>query len=299
MRRALVLEYDGTAFAGFQVQPQPERRTVQGVLQQALQRLIGTPVKVAGAGRTDAGVHARGQVAAFDAPPELPLRAFVRGLNSLLPDDVAVITAKEVAADFDPRRHARDRWYRYTLLPRTERSPLERMGTLLVSPRLDVAAMASALRRLEGTHDYAAFTTPGADAPDSTVRCIMAARLTEAGGLWLVDVVGTAFLPQQLRRIVGALLLVGNRRRPPEWFGELLNEAQPGAAGPAAQPQGLCLMAVRYPPPHNDLLPPFDGRVLHGVPRPGEPEGDDDHAGNHPEDLFTEGSGPETGLARH
>lgn len=286
MRIALVLEYDGTAFAGFQVQPQPDRRTVQGVLAGALEQLTSAPVRVAGAGRTDAGVHARGQVAAFDTQARLPMRAYVGGLNSLLPDDIAAVKAQDVGADFDPRRHVRDRWYRYTLLRRDGRTVLERTQALIVLPSLDVAAMAAALAYLEGTHDFAAFTTPGADAPDRTVRCIRAARLTEVGDHLLIDVVGTAFLPQQIRRTLAALLLVGNRRRPADWVRSLLETPQRGAAGSAAQPQGLCLMAVRYPPPYDDLVPPLDGPALHGVPMPGTPEGDG-YAGDHPEDLHT------------
>lgn len=296
MRLALVLEYDGAAFAGFQVQPQPDRRTVHGVLAAALERLTGAHVKLAAAGRTDAGVHARGQVVAFDAPEQLPVRAFIGGLNRLLPEDVAVVKAREVGPAFDPRRHARDRWYRYTLLRRAVRSPLARTQALLVPPSLDVAAMGAALQHLVGRHDFAAFTTPGADAPATTVRCIAAARLAEAGDHLLLDVVGSAFLPQQLRRTVAALLLVGNRRRPPHWVRDLLDAAQLGAAGPAAPPQGLCLMAVRYPPPYHDLLPSLDGPALHGVPLPGYPEGDD-YAGDYPQDLYAKSGRSEAGLA--
>src|SRR5262249_53381580 len=158
-----------------------------------------------------------------------------------------------------------DRWYRYTLVQRATRAPLERTQALIVPPTLDVAAMAEALASLAGTHDFAAFTTPGADAPDSTVRCLAAVRLAQTGDHVLIDMAGAAFLPQQVRRTVGALLLVGNRRRPAAWFSELLHDHRSGAAGPGVQPQGLCLMAVRYPPPYDDLLPSLDGPALHGV----------------------------------
>jgi tRNA pseudouridine38-40 synthase len=296
MRLALVLEYDGTAFAGFQIQPQPGRRTVQGTVQAALERLAGSAIPVAGAGRTDTGVHARGQVVAFDAPGHLPVRTYASGLNRFLPDDVAVMLAREVAADFDPRRHARDRWYRYTLVQRPGRSPLVRTQALVVPSTLNLAGMADALGHLVGTHDFAAFTTPGADAPASTVRCLRTARLTATGDHVVIDLVGTAFLPQQVRRTVAALLLVGNRRRPPSWFGELVQDHRPGAAGPGVLPQGLCLMAVRYFPPYDDMLPPLDSAALHGVPLPGYLEGDDD-AGDHPEDLHAERGGPAPQLA--
>jgi len=160
----------------------------------------------------------------------------------------------------------------------------------------NVAAMTEALGYLAGTHDFAAFTRLGADAPDSTVRCIVATQLTATGEHVLVDVVGTTFLPQQVRRTVAALLLVGNRRRPPEWLSDLLREPRPGAAGPGAPPQGLCLMAVRYPPPYDDLLPTLDRAALHGVLLPGYPGGDDD-AGDYPEDVHAERGGPATFLA--
>ncbi|MCX6021054.1 MAG: tRNA pseudouridine(38-40) synthase TruA [Chloroflexi bacterium] len=252
-RLALVVEYNGAGFAG--LQRQPDQRTVLGTLAAALEGVNRAPVHLMGAGRTDAGVHAQGQVVAFDATVGLPIGAFVGGLNNRLPADVAAVYGREVAPGFDPRRDARERWYRYTMLLRSGRSPLAAAQTWLVSPRLNLEAMAEALAALRGTHDFAAFAKPGADMPPTSVRRITEARVTLAGDRLLVDIAGSAFLPQQVRRTVAALALVGSGRRRPEWFQELVEGARPGAAGSAAPPQGLCLMAVRYPPPYDDLQP--------------------------------------------
>lgn len=266
-RLALVVEYDGAGFAGLQAQP--DQRTVLGTLAAAIEGVCGGPVHLLGAGRTDAGVHALGQVVAFDAPVGLPVGAYVGGLNNRLPDDLAAVYGREVAPGFDPRRDARERRYRYTMLLRTGRSPLAAARTWLVSPRFNLEAMAEALAALPGTHDFAAFSKPGADMPPTTVRRITEARLSLAGDRLLLDLAGTAFLPQQVRRTAAALALVGSGRRRPEWFQELLEGARPGAAGSGAPPQGLCLMAVRYPPPYDDLQPaqplPVCGRPVEGT----------------------------------
>ncbi|MBI4497255.1 MAG: tRNA pseudouridine(38-40) synthase TruA [Chloroflexi bacterium] len=249
---ALVLEYDGTAYDGFQIQAHAP--TVQGKLQEALARLTGEAVRTVGAGRTDAGAHARGQVVSFSTASDLPSDTFVRGLNAYLPEDIAVQACWEVAPDFDARRSAASRWYRYTLLLRPVRSPLWRQGTYRVAAPLEHAAMAAACRALVGRHDLASFTTPefrGA----STVREVLRAEVRRVGELLLLDLEATAFLPQQVRRTVTALLQVGMGRAAPGHLEQLVQRPRLGAAGAGVPPGGLCLMAVRYPPPYAYLAP--------------------------------------------
>lgn len=208
---------------------------------------------MAGAGRTDSGVHARGQVAAFDTSASLSTRAFQAALNRLLPEDLAVVTAIEAAGDFDPRRHAKCRWYRYRIAMRRRRSPLDDDQALAIGDELDVDAMAHAASLLAGRHDFVSFTTYGEDAPGSTLRDMYVAHVEVSGGTLDFDLIGSAFLPQQVRRTVTALLRVGLGRRSGAWFSQLLLDAQPGSAGSPAPPQGLCLMAVCYGPPHEGL----------------------------------------------
>lgn len=249
---ALVLEYEGTAYRGFQIQPNGP--TVQGRLNEALAALTGGPVRTIGAGRTDAGAHARGQVVSFTSDSMLPTAVFVSGLNAHLPEDIAVQSCREVASDFDARRSAVSRWYRYTILRRPVRSAMERSWTNRIRAVLDVPAMAAAAAALLGEHDFASFTTPEFGSADA-VRTMFRAAITPYGDYLLVDMEATAFLPQQVRRTVGALLQVGVRRAPVDRIACLLRAPRLGAAGAGVTAQGLCLMAVRYSRPHDDLAP--------------------------------------------
>ena len=251
MRRiALVLEYDGTAFAGSQWQP--GARTVQGELETALARFLGEPTRAAFAGRTDTGVHALGQVAAFSTERPYPVATAQRALNALLPDDLAVTRAVEAPLDFDPRRQARRRWYRYTIANAPARSPLRRRTSWPLREPLDVAAMGRALAALVGEHDLASF---GAAllAGRSSIRRVFHADVRQEGTLVEVDIEATAFLPHQVRRTVGALAEIGGGRLPEGCFADWLARPQPGRAGPTAPPQGLCLMRVTYE--HLDVTP--------------------------------------------
>ena len=244
MRRlALLLEYDGAAYGGSQFQRNAP--SVQGEVEGAIRRLTGETVRVAFAGRTDAGVHAAGQVAAFTTDSRHAPATFVRGLNALLPEDIAVVLAAEVPPGFDPRRDARRREYRYLIWNGPQRSPLVRRTMWHVRARLDEAAMARAAAFLIGEHDLASF---GAAPPvgGSTRRRVWRAEVSRREQVIAVHLEANAFLPHQVRRTVGALVEVGLGRLPEEMFGHWLAEPRSGAAGPAAPPHGLCLVRVWY-----------------------------------------------------
>ena len=240
-----VIEYDGTAFAGSQVQP--NARTVQGELEKALNRLIGEATRVRLAGRTDAGVHATGQVAAFcyaRAPrrggglPELQRR-----LNAALPPDLTVRSLRVAKAGFDPRREARWRVYRYRIGLNGVRHPLERHRTLEIDEPLDTAAMQAAAARMLGERDFAAM---GADARGRTVRHLAELRVVRRGDLLEIRVTANAFLRRMVRSIVAVLMEVGRGRLAPEEVDGVLDAGARALHGRAAPPRGLTLERVIY-----------------------------------------------------
>lgn len=239
----LILEYDGTEFAGWQLQP--NGRSVQEVVEQALIELLGEPVRVHSAGRTDAGVHARAMPVHFTTQRTLPLRAFRDGLNRLLPNDVAVYEAYEMPEGFHARFKARQKWYRYTLDRRSIRSPLSGRRAWQVRGTLDLAAMREAAKLLVGEHDFSAFRASGC-AAKSTVRQLNAVDLIEEGTLLHIDVRGSGFLRNMVRMLVGTLVDVGRGKRPAADVTRLL-AGEPGLrSGPTAPAHGLCLMTVDY-----------------------------------------------------
>jgi tRNA pseudouridine38-40 synthase len=245
-RLALLLEYDGTAYGGSQYQENAP--TVQGTLERALSRLTSEPIRVALAGRTDAGVHARGQVASFLTGSRHSVETFVRGTNALLPADISVQAAAEVPPDFNPRRDAVRRWYRYTLYLGRSRSALMRNRAWHVAERLDLPAMSTAAGFLAGSHDFAAFAPPSEARRGSTRREVFRAAVTQSAGECLVhvDIEANAFLQRMVRRIVAALVEVGSGKRTSAEFRGLIEGARPGAAAATAPARGLCLMRVRY-----------------------------------------------------
>ncbi len=240
-----VIEYDGTAFAGSQVQV--NARTVQGELEEALNRLIGERARVRLAGRTDAGVHATGQVVAFCIPrgtepwagwPELRRR-----LNAALPRDVAVRSLVAAAPGFDPRREARWRIYRYRILVDGTRRPLERYRTLEIDEPLDVEAMRAAAATMIGERDFSAL---GADARGRTVRHLAEVRITRRGPLVEVRVTANAFLRRMVRSMVALLMEAGRGRLTPRDVEALLERGDRALAGRAAPARGLTLERVVY-----------------------------------------------------
>jgi len=243
-RIALLVEYQGTAYGGSQYQKNAP--TVQGALERALGTLTGGPIRVAMAGRTDAGVHARGQVAAFLTDSRRGIDMFARGTNAHLPADISVRAARDVALDFDPRRQARRRWYRYTLHLGRQRPALARNFAWRVGPGLDFEAMAEAARQLEGCHDFAAFTPPSQAARQRTERVVFGVALAVSGQRAHFDIEANAFLQHMVRRIMGTLVEVGRGKLPAGEFERLVRESPPGEASYTAPARGLCLMRVRY-----------------------------------------------------
>ncbi len=241
---ALLVEYEGTAFGGSQFQKNAP--TVQGTLQRALGSLTGEPIRVAMAGRTDAGVHARGQVASFVTRSRHSAATVIRAANALLPEEVSIRAACEVPLHFDPRRQATSRRYRYTLDTGRQRPALTRRSVWHITVELDMGAMAEAARSLEGRHDFAAFTAPSEAKRSVTIRNVRSAVWRRGGLLATFEIEANAFLPHMVRRIVGTLVEVGQGRLTPGEFERMVNEAPPGAASRTAPPRGLCLMKVCY-----------------------------------------------------
>jgi tRNA pseudouridine38-40 synthase len=245
MRRiALLLEYDGTAFAGSQLQTNV--RTVQGVLEAAIEKTTQERARVAFAGRTDAGVHAEGQVASLVTEGALDTETLRRALNAWLPEDVAVRAVAEVESAFDPRRGAVKRRYRYVIANQPVRPVLDRLRAWHVATPLDDAAMARAASGVLGHRDFAAFASRLEDEGASTVRDLQCFEVKRAGDRVTCMLEANAFLPHQVRRMVGALVEVGKGKLAPEAYYGML-EGAPTSAGPAAPPHGLYLERVTYP----------------------------------------------------
>jgi len=239
----LTLEYDGTDFSGWQLQP--NGRSVQGVVEVALEKLLGEFVRVQSAGRTDAGVHARAMPVHFRTTRDLPLTAFRDGLNCLLPDDVAVRNAQEMPAGFHARFQAAGKWYRYTLDRRNVRSPLSGRNSWLVRGVLDLPLMREAAGLLIGEHDFGAFRSSGCAARE-TVRLLESIDLSEDGDFLHIDVRGSGFLRNMVRLLTGTLVEIGRGKRPVADIPRLLKREPGVRAGVNAPPQGLCLMEVYY-----------------------------------------------------
>lgn len=242
----IVLEYDGTDYVGWQVQPNGP--SIQAEVERALATLHAAPVRVVAAGRTDAGVHARGQVVSFPVERPLPLTAYVKGMNALLPDDVAVREASLAPDGFDARRDARGKRYRYRIENLATRAPLSRRQAWQIFRPLDVAAMRAAAALLTGRHDFASFQASDC-ACDHAVRDLARLEVTgEAGGAVEVVAEATAFVKHMVRNLVGTLVEVGLGARPPASMTGLLAARDRTLAGRTAPPQGLVLETVFYGP---------------------------------------------------
>jgi len=245
MQLRLTVEYEGTAYRGWQLQR--DGPTVQAVLEQALSTALRERVRVRGAGRTDAGVHACGQIAAVRVR-EVPadLERLQKSLNALTPDDVAVRDITVVDDAFDPRRHARSRVYEYRIWNVAAPSPFWRRHAWHVPSQLDVAAMDEAARVLEGEHDFASFRAADAEPVRSTVRRVLESSLRVDGRLLVYRVEATAFLKHMVRNVVGTLVEVGRGERVAGTFRELLAVRDRTRAGATAPAHGLVLVNVRY-----------------------------------------------------
>ena len=241
----LLLEYDGTDFAGWQSQKQGER-TVQGTLAAALAEIAGQAVRVTGAGRTDAGVHAEGQVAATTLDTRLDAETLARALNAKLPSDLAVLAVSPAADGFDPRREARSKLYRYAIWNGGAPSPLRLRRSHHVREPLDLAAMQSAAVALVGRQDFASFQAAGSRV-GSTVRSLSRVCVAgEARGELRFELEGDGFLRHMVRNVVGTLLEIGLGRRAPDSLPALLAARDRTRAGPTAPACGLTLVRVDY-----------------------------------------------------
>lgn len=242
-RIKLVLHYDGTAYHGWQ--KQPDAPTIQGTLEQAVEKLCGSRVSLTGSSRTDAGVHALGQVAHFDIDCPVPTENIARALNNLLPDDIAVADAAEVTPDFDAISSTQSKWYRYTLNISPVR-PVHRIRYCWHRPGLlNVFGMNFAAARLVGTYNFKSFAS-AADTRESSVRTVLRCNVSEKRGEIFVDVAATGFLYNMVRNIVGTLVEVGRGRWQPEDIDRILAAKDRAAAGPIAPASGLCLMNIQY-----------------------------------------------------
>ncbi len=244
-RLAFVIEYDGTAYAGWQ--RQPHAPTVQAVLEESLARITQAPCPIVGAGRTDAGVHALGQVAHGDSATGLPPERLRQALNALLPGDVAVRRVLDAPPDFHARRDARLRIYRYVVLSRPEPPALLRRYVHQVPGPIDLAAMRDAAALLRGRHDFGAFRAAGT--PTATTVCdVRALAIDPRGRLVVFTVAADRFLRQMVRRLVGTLLAVGTGSLPREAVADILDGRGDARTAPPAPACGLYLARVRYAP---------------------------------------------------
>ena len=248
----LIVEYDGTSYHGFQLQANVP--TIQGEMEKALWRLTEERIRVTAASRTDAGVHAKGQVVSFRTKSSLPLQTFVRGLNYYLPQDIAVKAAYRVDDSFNVRRSALSREYNYYVLNSPTRSPTRRGFSYLVAGHLDIEAMAEACQALVGEHDFASFASCIGIEIKNTLRTVYRAEIEKNGELVIFNMVANSFLPHQVRNTMGALIRVGLGKMTVDEFRGIIEAKKPGLAGPLVPAYGLCLMRINYPHPFEEEL---------------------------------------------
>ncbi|MFH1045010.1 MAG: tRNA pseudouridine(38-40) synthase TruA [Pseudomonadota bacterium] len=257
MKIALGIEYDGSRHHGWQSQPCGD--TVQDHLERALASIAGGPVRLAAAGRTDAGVHALAQVAHFETAAVRPESAWVRGVNALLPPAVAVQWAVPVADDFHARYSAVSRTYRYVLYNYSVRPALHHGRVGWFHLPLDPTAMRAAAACLAGEHDFSAFRSSECQAK-SPVRALRSWAIEQRGAHFSFEFTANGFLHHMVRNIVGCLVCVGKGKHPPGWFAEVLASRDRSQAAPTFSPDGLYLAAVEYAPGWK--LPAFAPKLI-------------------------------------
>ncbi|QVL30673.1 tRNA pseudouridine(38-40) synthase TruA [Telmatocola sphagniphila] len=238
-----VLSYDGTDFKGWQTQP--DCRTVQETLENAIKEITGEKVHVLGSGRTDAGVHAVGQVANFRTSSRLTPDAFLRAVTTKLPEDICIREASEVDYSFDSSRHAVRKLYRYIILDSPLKNPFMRKYAFRCKHRLDARKMAEACKAFLGTHDFHSFETNWPNR-NTSIRTILHISVNRVGEFIWVDIEADGFLYNMVRSIVGTLIQIGRDRWPVDCVKKILEAQDRMEAGPTAPPEGLYLMRVSY-----------------------------------------------------
>ena len=252
----LVLEYDGTQYHGFQWQVGVP--TIQAELEQAINKLYGENSRVMAASRTDAGVHAKGQVVSFWAKPTLSPTALVKALNHYLPMDIAVKKAYQPSVNFNVRRYAFSREYRYYILNNGNRSPFSQRFSLFMPKPLNIGAMNEACQLIQGEHDFMSFVT-SLDDNRSTLRHIYNAEISRKNDFVIFRVTANSFLPHQVRNTIGLLIKLGLGKIDTGGFYDIMEARSLGLAGPTAPACGLCLMKVYYPKPLKTISSPLTG----------------------------------------
>ena len=243
MRIKLIVAYDGTNYKGWQVQP--NGITIEEVLNKKLTELLGEEITVAGASRTDSGVHSLGNVAAFDTNTRMPAEKISFALNQRLPEDIVVQDSCEVPEDWHPRYQNSRKTYEYRILNRTFRMPSRRFDTYFYHHPLDVEKMQKAASYLVGEHDFKSFCAIGAQVK-TTVRTVYACDVLKNGEIITIRVTGNGFLYNMVRIIAGTLIQVGGGALPPERIPEIVAAQDRSAAGPTAPAQGLTMMGIEF-----------------------------------------------------
>lgn len=242
MRIKAVIAYDGTGYGGFQIQSNAP--TIQAEIEQVLVRLTRVPTRILAAGRTDAGAHAEGQVIAFDTDWQHPVSDLQRGMNALLPEQIAVLELEETEPGFHPRFDALSRIYRYTIYRAAVRHPMFVRYSLHVNQTLDVEAMELAAQSLVGRHDFLAFGSPPQG--HNSVRRVERASWSSEDPWLTFEIEADAYLTRMVRMLVGTMLRVGSGSLSPLEFREILETRNRDKAGPAVSAEGLCLKSVQY-----------------------------------------------------
>ncbi len=245
MRRImLTVAYDGTAYHGWQ--RQPDKNSIEDRLDACLTQLLKEPVRVIGASRTDAGVHALGNIAVFDTEARMEAEKFSYALNQRLPEDIRIRASREVPADFHPRKTDSVKTYEYHILNEEFPNPVERLYSYFCYVPLDADRMDQAARLLQGEHDFQSFCSAGAQV-ESTVRTIYSCAVRREGTRLVIRIRGNGFLYNMVRIIAGTLMETGRGKYPPERIQDILEARDRRAAGPTAPAKGLVLVSYEFP----------------------------------------------------
>lgn len=250
----LIVEYNGTRYAGFQFQY--DLPTIQGEIEKAIFKVNGESLRILAASRTDAGVHAQGQVVGFRSLSNLTARTWAKALNFYLPDDIAVKSAYKIEGDLNIRKEALRRQYRYNILNSSSPSPLKRDFTYHVPSPLNMSWLQEASQELVGEKDFSSFAPPF---PGNTVRTVFKVEIQKNEEIVSLDIVADSFLPHQVRNTIGTLIKVGLGKMRVDEFYHLIKARQPSLAGPRAPAQGLCLVNIIYSRPLKELGDSYEG----------------------------------------